>query len=91
MAKITNKMDGGGYPETATWGTEPRSRYPAKVTADTGESQRGCRHHEGKRGKVLEREPEAVGVRQPRGCAQQGAAQFEQQAGKLKRKYWWKT
>ncbi|XP_015607263.1 vesicle-associated membrane protein 2 [Cephus cinctus] len=41
--------------------------------------------------KVLERDQKLSELDNRADALQQGAAQFEQQAGKLKRKYWWKN
>ncbi|XP_066596427.1 synaptobrevin-1-like [Prorops nasuta] len=41
--------------------------------------------------KVLERDQKLSELENRADALQQGATQFEQQAGKLKRKYWWKN
>lgn len=41
--------------------------------------------------KVLERDQKLSELDDRADALQQGASQFEQQAGKLKRKYWWKN
>lgn len=41
--------------------------------------------------KVLERDQKLSELDNRADALQQGASQFEQQAGKLKRKYWWKN
>ncbi|XP_011503466.1 PREDICTED: synaptobrevin, partial [Ceratosolen solmsi marchali] len=41
--------------------------------------------------KVLERDQKLSELDNRADALQMGAAQFEQQAGKLKRKYWWKN
>ncbi|XP_017875410.1 synaptobrevin-1 [Ceratina calcarata] len=41
--------------------------------------------------KVLERDQKLSELENRADTLQQGATQFEQQAGKLKRKYWWKN
>ncbi|KZC05836.1 PREDICTED: synaptobrevin [Dufourea novaeangliae] len=41
--------------------------------------------------KVLERDQKLSELENRADVLQQGATQFEQQAGKLKRKYWWKN
>jgi len=41
--------------------------------------------------KVLERDQKLSELYDRADALQQGASQFEQQAGKLKRKYWWKN
>ncbi|KAI0981617.1 hypothetical protein GJ496_010386 [Pomphorhynchus laevis] len=41
--------------------------------------------------KVLERDAKLSQLDDRADALQYGAAQFEQQAGKLKRKYWWKN
>ncbi len=41
--------------------------------------------------KVLERDQKLSELDDRADALQQGASQFEQQAGKLKRKFWWKN
>lgn len=41
--------------------------------------------------RVLERDSKLCELDDRADALQQGASQFEQQAGKLKRKYWWKN
>ncbi|KAK0175644.1 hypothetical protein PV327_009378 [Microctonus hyperodae] len=87
-------MDGGGYSgdgemgsvrtSQSTGSTKKLQQTQAQVDEVVGIMKVNVE-------KVLERDQKLSELDNRADALQQGAAQFEQQAGKLKRKYWWKN
>ncbi|XP_046742258.1 synaptobrevin-1-like isoform X1 [Diprion similis] len=87
-------MDGGGYSGEGDLGG-PRTPQQASTTKKMQDTQAKVDEVVGimkvNVEKVLERDQKLSELDNRADALQQGAAQFEQQAGKLKRKYWWKN
>ncbi|XP_012252965.2 synaptobrevin-1-like [Athalia rosae] len=87
-------MDGGGFSGEGDLGG-PRTTQQASTTKKMQDTQAKVDEVVGimkvNVEKVLERDQKLSELDNRADALQQGAAQFEQQAGKLKRKYWWKN
>lgn len=87
-------MDGGGYSRDGDLGG-PRTQQQAVSTKKLQQTQAQVDEVVGimkvNVEKVLERDQKLSELDNRADALQQGAAQFEQQAGKLKRKMWWKN
>ncbi|XP_023701825.1 synaptobrevin-1-like [Cryptotermes secundus] len=91
-------MDGaGGYSGTGEEGAGGAQRNPQNQAAQKRLQQTQAKVDEVvgimrvNVEKVLERDQKLSELDNRADALQQGASQFEQQAGKLKRKYWWKN
>lgn len=86
-------MDGGGYSGDGDLGA--RSDQPSVSNKKLQQTQAKVDEVVGimrvNVDKVLERDQKLSELDNRADALQMGAAQFEQQAGKLKRKYWWKN
>ncbi|XP_043281102.1 vesicle-associated membrane protein 2-like [Venturia canescens] len=87
-------MDSGGYSGDGDLGG-PRTPQQAVSTKKLQQTQAKVDEVVGimkvNVEKVMERDQKLSELDNRADALQQGAAQFEQQAGKLKRKYWWKN
>lgn len=88
-------MDGGGYSGDGDLGGSKTPQQGAVATKKLQQTQAKVDEVVGimkvNVAKVLERDQKLSELDNRADALQQGAAQFEQQAGKLKRKYWWKN
>ncbi|XP_008559801.1 vesicle-associated membrane protein 2 [Microplitis demolitor] len=85
-------MDGGGYSGDADLGNRTTQSISSKKLQQTqAKVNEVVDIMKVNVEKVLERDQKLSELDNRADALQQGAAQFEQQAGKLKRKYWWKN
>lgn len=84
-------MDGGGYSRDGDAGDSRNSHMPNKLQETQSKVDEVVSIMKVNVDKVLERDSKLSELDNRADVLQQGAAQFEQRAGKLKRKYWWKN
>ena len=88
-------MDGGGYSGDGDLGARSSGQAPNISNKKLQQTQAKVDEVVGimkvNVDKVLERDQKLSELDNRADALQMGAAQFEQQAGKLKRKYWWKN
>lgn len=84
-------MDGGGYSGDGDLGTRNSGSNNKKLQQTQSAVNEVVGIMKVNVEKVLERDQKLSELDNRADALQQGAAQFEQQAGRLKRKYWWKN